>query len=278
MTKPTGILAMNPEEYREIDGVVFDQRSYARHCGTQNPSPAPTQPVEPSPESVPSAIAAPSVSPFVSSSPAENPPPPSPPVDKPNPVGQPTPSTPAPSSPPAPAPTRPSYQKPLGILAMNPGKYREMDGVVFDLEHYARHCQTAPSASTSFVSASPGTPDNPGPAPVFAVDPYPVGWYEADGEHPPIPIMGGALPPAGMVLQEVENGIAVFCQTVWVTHGGSGSGSGSYLTSYVTSYRTSWVTSGSFGSFGSFGSDAVLGWYECGSLVFPVRGYGLELV
>ena len=32
MSKPNGILAMNPEKYREIDGVVFDLDSYARHC------------------------------------------------------------------------------------------------------------------------------------------------------------------------------------------------------------------------------------------------------
>ena len=32
MSKPNGILAMNPERYREIDGVVFDLDSYARHC------------------------------------------------------------------------------------------------------------------------------------------------------------------------------------------------------------------------------------------------------
>ena len=32
MSKPNGILAMNPEKYREIDGVVFDEASYARHC------------------------------------------------------------------------------------------------------------------------------------------------------------------------------------------------------------------------------------------------------
>ena len=32
MSKPNGILAMNPEKYREIDGVVFDEASYARRC------------------------------------------------------------------------------------------------------------------------------------------------------------------------------------------------------------------------------------------------------
>ena len=62
--------------------------------------------------------------------------------------------------------------KPNGILAMNPEKYREIDGVVFDEASYARHCQpkteeapapeTAPEASESAQSAAP--------APVFAVD------------------------------------------------------------------------------------------------------------
>ena len=32
MSKPNGILAMNPEKYREIDGVVFDEASYAQMC------------------------------------------------------------------------------------------------------------------------------------------------------------------------------------------------------------------------------------------------------
>lgn len=32
MAKSNGILAMNPEQYREIDGVVFDLDSYAKHC------------------------------------------------------------------------------------------------------------------------------------------------------------------------------------------------------------------------------------------------------
>ena len=32
MSKPSGILEMNPEQYREIDGVVFDLDSFAKHC------------------------------------------------------------------------------------------------------------------------------------------------------------------------------------------------------------------------------------------------------
>lgn len=36
MSKPNGIVAMNPEKYREIDGVVFDEASYARHCQPKN--------------------------------------------------------------------------------------------------------------------------------------------------------------------------------------------------------------------------------------------------
>ena len=48
MSKPNGILAMNPEKYREIDGVVFDEASYARHC-------QPKTEEAPSPETAPEA-------------------------------------------------------------------------------------------------------------------------------------------------------------------------------------------------------------------------------
>ena len=44
MSKPNGILAMNPEKYREIDGVVFDEASYARHCQPNAPTPGTTSP------------------------------------------------------------------------------------------------------------------------------------------------------------------------------------------------------------------------------------------
>ena len=49
MSKPNGILAMNPEKYREIDGVVFDEASYARHC-------QPKTEEAPAPETAPEAL------------------------------------------------------------------------------------------------------------------------------------------------------------------------------------------------------------------------------
>ena len=95
------------------------------------------------------------------------------------------------------------------------------------------------------------------------VDPYPEGWYPADDERPPVPIMGGAVPStAGEETVVSASGETTVIQTVCVP---CGSGSGSYVTSYTTSYRTSYSGSGS-GSF-RFGSGSC-----------PVGGYGLELI
>ena len=155
--------------------------------------------------------------------------------------------------------------KPNGILAMNPEKYREIDGVVFDLDSYARHCK--PAAEEKPQEDTPQTEEAPSaaPAPVFAVDPYPDGWYPAEDGRPPVPVMGGALPPReseNAVIRE-ENGVKTVVQTVYYAPG-SGSGSGSYTTSYTTSFRSS--GSGSGGS------------YVFGSCVYTVGGYGLELI
>lgn len=155
--------------------------------------------------------------------------------------------------------------KPNGILAMNPEKYREIDGVVFDEASYARHCQPkteeAPAPETAPEASEPA--QSAAPAPVFAVDPYPEGWYPADYERPPVPIMGGAVPStAGEETVVSASGETTVIQTVCVP---CGSGSGSYVTSYTTSYRTSYSGSGS-GSF-RFGSGSC-----------PVGGYGLELI
>ncbi len=133
-----------------------------------------------------------------------------------------------------------------GIVAMNPEKYREIDGVVFDLASYERHCQPKEAEA----------PQSAAPAPVFAVDPYPEGWYPADDERPPVPIMGGAMPSTAD--HEAQTGEVTVTQTVCVP---CGSDSGSFLTSYVTSYRTSFSGSGSY----AFGSGLV-------------GGYGLELI
>lgn len=151
--------------------------------------------------------------------------------------------------------------KPNGILAMNPERYREIDGVVFDLDSYARHCKPAPEESSSQTDEAPSA----APAPVFAVDPYPDGWYPAEDGRPPVPVMGGALPPRESendVIRE-ENGVKTVVQMVYYAPG-SGSGSGSYTTSYTTSFRSS--GSGSGGS------------YVFGSCVYTVGGYGLELI
>lgn len=159
--------------------------------------------------------------------------------------------------------------KPNGILAMNPEKYREIDGVVFDLDSYARHCkppeQEKKCEDTPKADEKPAEAPSAAPAPVFAVDPYPDGWYPAEDGRPPVPVMGGALPPCESendVIRE-ENGVKTVVQTVYYAPG-SGSGSGSYTTSYTTSFRSS--GSGSGGS------------YVFGSCVYTVGGYGLELI
>lgn len=151
--------------------------------------------------------------------------------------------------------------KPNGILAMNPERYREIDGVVFDLDSYARHCKPASEEPPSQTDEAPSA----APAPVFAVDPYPDGWYPAEDDRPPVPVMGGALPPCESesdVIRE-ETGVKTVVQTVYYAPG-SGSGSGSYTTSYTTSFRSSGSGSGGSCVFGS--------------CVYTVGGYGLELI
>ena len=49
MSKPSGILDMDPEQYREIDGVVFDLDSFARHCQPAEPEPAEEPPAPQAP-------------------------------------------------------------------------------------------------------------------------------------------------------------------------------------------------------------------------------------
>lgn len=197
MSKPNGIVQMDPEHYREFDGVVFDLDSFARHC-----------------------------------QPAEEPAPP------------PEPAAPIPS--------------PDGILAMDPENYRAIDGVAMDADSFERHSQPPAEEPAS----PPAEAEASQPMGVFATDPYPDGWYPAEDGKPPVPIMGGALPP----VEILEDGthVVTVVRTV-LLHTGSGSGSGSYATSYTTSYRTSWRTSGS-------------GSYVFGSCTWLVGGYGLELV
>ncbi len=159
--------------------------------------------------------------------------------------------------------------KPYGILAMNPDKYREIDGVVFDLASYARHCQPpeekqstqTETQNTENINNTNNEQQNHAPAAVFAVDPFPEGWYPEEENRPPVPIMGGAVPPVGTFEERNVSGETVTVTRTVFVPAGSGSGSGSYMTSYTTSYRSS-------------GS----GSYRFGSGTFWVGGYGLELV
>lgn len=146
--------------------------------------------------------------------------------------------------------------KPNGILEMDPAHYREIDGVVFDLDSYEKHCQPQQGQTASPEAA----PESPAPSPVFAVAPYPDGWYPIHDNQPPVPIMGGALPPVEVITDGED--CTQMIQTFRLT---GSSGSGSYLTSYMTSYRTSYLSSGS-------------GSYMFGSGIYLVGGYGLELI
>ena len=197
MSKPSGILEINPEQYREIDGVVFDLDSFAKHC---------QPPEEPSQSK----------------------------------AKEPIPS-------------------PAGILAMDPENYREIDGVAMDADSYERHSQPPAGEESPPPAQKEAAPQ---PMGVFAVDPYPDGWYPAEDGQPPVPIMGGALPP--VEIMEDGTRVVTVMRTIFL-HTGSGSGSGSYTTSYTTSYRTSYLSSGS-------------GSYVFGSCTYFVGGYGLELV
>ena len=201
MSKPNGILAMDPSNYREIDGVVFDLDSYAKHCA-----------------------------------PAEQ----------------------APPAPKEPAPAAP-IPAPEGILAMDPEHHRVLDGVAMDEDSFQRHSQPPTDESPAEQTVAVG---ETAPTGVFVVDPFPNGWYPAEDGKPPVPVMGGALPP----VEILENGthVVTVIRTVFL-HTGSGSGSGSYMTSYTTSYRTSYLSSGS-------------GSYVFGSCTYLVGGYGLELI
>ncbi len=163
------------------------------------------------------------------------------------------------------------WSKPYGILAMNPDKYREIDGVVFDLASYAKHCQPLeeqqqqPSQVEVQTTGDGAELQNDAPTGVFAVEPFHDGWYPANDGRPPVPIMGGALPSGELLVEQHFNGNTITVTRTVFVPAGSGSGSGSYMTSYTTSYTTSYRSSGS-------------GSYVFGSCTFWVGGYGLELV
>ncbi len=151
---------------------------------------------------------------------------------------------------------------PHQILDLDREHLREIDGVVLDMDSYARHAETAPTPEPQTEPAAPSAGQ-----PVFAADPQHAGWYpKLEPMQIPYPIMAGAVPP------QTET------QTVQVCCTGSGSYAGSYLTSYTasfsTSFLTSFYTSWRISSYFSSGSGSYLG---SGSSLFP-GGFGLELI
>lgn len=138
---------------------------------------------------------------------------------------------------------------PTGILAMDPKGFREIDGVVLDLESYEKHRNppaepVLPPRDEPPSPAPPVSTEAPPAAGVFAADPVHTGWYEAETEtEVRYPVMGGAVRPGGS---------------------GSGSYPGSWLTSYLRS-SGSWRWGSGSGSFS-------------GSGICCVGGYGLELI
>lgn len=194
-----------------------------------------------------------------------------------------------------------------GILQLNPELYREIDGVVFDLDGYARHCDTPPQPSffdrlptgeqtadtahdtTACTEAGAEQTDAPSPAhedraehmPVFAVPPTPQGWYPATETTPPVPMMAGALVPNAYEVS-FENGQAVYWYTVWQGTGSHASSfMNSYRTSYHTSYRTSYYTSYHGSYYASFlFSSAVTSYGNAlgDTSGLWAAGYGLELI
>lgn len=141
------------------------------------------------------------------------------------------------------------------ILQLDPVHFRELDGVVFDLDSFARHCAPHPKKTTEPL-AVPQTVSEPKPVSetpkqqaVFAYEPVHIGWY-------PVEIKGAQYP--------------IMANTNLIFGTSSGSGSSSYLTSFLTSWQTIWgsyLTSGSF--YSSYSSSGVL---SCAG------GYGLELI
>lgn len=118
-------------------------------------------------------------------------------------------------------------KKPPSILDLDPGKLRELDGVVLDLDSYAKHCP---------APLPPAADSSPSQAPHLS-EPVHVGWYRTE-DTTAYPVMER-----------------------YVYIGGSGSGSylGSYRTSYIFSSGSgSRVTSGSgIFSVGGYGLELI---------------------
>ena len=170
------------------------------------------------------------------------------------------------------------------IVELDPEHLREVDGVVFDLDSFARHCAPHPApcppapapTEPAVAESAPSEPiaeSSPGPAPVFLCDPVHIGWYPIRIEGPSYPVMAGAVQPGQQPLFQL-------------TQTGSGSFATSYLTSFLTSFTTSWQTSWYFGS-GSYWyrtsgsyllSSGLFGSFSSAGTMFAVGGYGLELI
>lgn len=174
------------------------------------------------------------------------------------------------------------------ILEMSADELHEVDGVVFDADSYARYLQhCGEEKPRPLEEAACGAAEEPAeetaspqPSPTFYADPQHVGWYPAQADQPPVPIMAGAAAPAvPEVAEPAPRYFIAPVQTVEVIRTpvgqtqtrrlvyGGGSGSGSYLTSFTTSFLTSYRFGSGSGSF-----------FSSGSCIFAVGGYGLELI
>ncbi len=156
-----------------------------------------------------------------------------------------------------------SANQPNKILDLDREHLHEVDGVVLDQDCYERYLAAQQSPLPEQAVAEPA----PAPAPVFAVEPQHVGWYQStESEAIRYPMMAGAIAPGETVLQTP-------------IYFGSGSGSGSYGSSYLasfsTSFLTSWITSYCFSS-GSWVTSRFSG-SNCTAAEFP-GGFGLELI
>ncbi len=156
---------------------------------------------------------------------------------------------------------------PNRILELDKEHLREIDGVTLDLDSYTRHIDS--SGALSPEPAAPPTKESrpAAAAPVFAVDPVHVGWYEpAVPTAAAYPVMAGALIPTKTTLQMP---VMDFC--------GSSSYLSSYQTSLSSSFLTSWMTSYRYGS-GSWITSWLYGSGSRTSVTDIPGGFGLELI
>lgn len=147
--------------------------------------------------------------------------------------------------------------KPRSILDLEPGKLREIDGVVLDLDSFAKHfAPPAPPQHAPLDSPADAHVDSPAIFPAISPAASPVQDMQAAQWSEPVHIGW----------YETEQAYPIMERYVYA----GGSGSGSYLSSYFSSYHTS---STSFRR--SSGSGA---WMCAGIGVLSAGGYGLELI